>query len=205
MLLLQIITVSEPPEASRSIKKALAFLRECSNEFAARGDRLRQLKDDSALTVWLALRLTRVRRVVEIGTGSGFSTVWIADALRMDPSARLLTFEPDADRVVLANKALLLAKLSNVVMIQDEFHVNHLTEVGFDLVDAVFIDCWKPAYKNIWLEIQPFLTTSALILADNAVSHEGELAEFLQAAYSDRRFDTFVFPVGDGLLFAKLR
>ena len=50
---------------------------------AARADRLQRLRNvepDSARVLALLVRATGARRLLEIGTSNGYSTVWLADA-----------------------------------------------------------------------------------------------------------------------------
>jgi predicted O-methyltransferase YrrM len=47
------------------------------------------------------------------------------------------------------------------------------------------------------------MVSGGLLVADNVISHAGDLSGFLDRAESDERMDTMVTPVGEGVLLAR--
>jgi predicted O-methyltransferase YrrM len=84
---------------------------------AGRADRLEQLRNvepDTAGLLALLVRATGARRLLEIGTSNGWSTVWPADALR-STGGRMLTVDTDAERSAQAARNLERAGLTGQV------------------------------------------------------------------------------------------
>src|SRR5579875_1176285 len=60
-------------------------------------DRLRNLEPDTAAVLAVLVRATGARNVLELGTSNGFSTLWLADAVRAT-GGRLVSVEIEPDR-----------------------------------------------------------------------------------------------------------
>ncbi len=60
-------------------------------------DRFRNLEPDTARLLALLVRATGARRLLELGTSNGYSTLWLADAVR-SVGGRLISVDNDAGR-----------------------------------------------------------------------------------------------------------
>lgn len=113
------------------------------------------------------------RTVLEIGTFSGGSALWMAGAL--PPGARLITCELDPERAVFARRHIAAAGLDDRV----EVRVGPaLRSVGalpgpFDLC---FIDADKTGYPDYYEAVLPKLAPHGLIVADNTLRDGDVLA-----------------------------
>jgi len=97
----------------------------------------------------LLARLVNARKILEVGTLSGFSGVWMARAL--PPDGRLITCEVNPRHAQLAADSFAQAGVADKV----EMHVGPAMETlsGLDLdgdLDMVFIDADKP---NNWVSM----------------------------------------------------
>src|SRR5436305_14091229 len=75
---------------------------------ATRQDRLerrRNVEPDTAALISLLVRATRPRRVLELGTSNGYSTLWLAEAAAA-VGAALLSVDIDAERTAAARANL---------------------------------------------------------------------------------------------------
>ena len=70
-------------------------------------DRFRNLQPDTARVLALLVRATGARRLLELGTSNGYSTLWLADAVR-SVGGRLVSIDSDAGRSAQARQNLLL-------------------------------------------------------------------------------------------------
>jgi predicted O-methyltransferase YrrM len=120
--------------------------------------------------LYLLARLTAARRILELGTLAGYSTIWLARAL--PPDGRLLSLEVDDRHAALARTNLARAGVADRVEVLAGPALDTLArlverrEPPFDLV---FIDADKPNYPG-YLEWALRLTRpGSLILADNVV------------------------------------
>ena len=120
--------------------------------------------------LYLLARLTGARRILELGTLAGYSTIWLARAL--PPDGRLLSLEVSGQHAALARTNLARAGVGDRVEVLVGPALDTLAglverrEPPFDLV---FIDADKPNYPG-YLEGALRLTRpGSLILADNVV------------------------------------
>lgn len=156
------------------------------------------------------------RRIVEVGTAYGYSTLWLA--LGQPADGTIVTIDPDAARTDLARgwwrEAGIADERIRVVTARalEAFAANEPALAGpFDLA---FIDALKPEYAAYLEALVPRLAPGALVVADNvlwsgrvadpAVNDENTVAlrAFDAAVLADPRFSATILPVGDGLLVA---
>lgn len=145
------------------------------------------------------VRAARCRRVIEIGTSNGFSTIWLAMALNELPGkGRLTTVERMPEKQASAIDNVHRAGLADIV----EFRLGEACDVVRTLsgpIDCVFFDADR-VDAHCQLEVLlPKLSANSLLVADNALSHATELCDYfkLLAARSDFRSTTL--RVGKGL------
>ncbi len=154
--------------------------------------------------------MQRARRILEIGTLGGYSTIWLARALPSDGS--LVTLELEPVHAEVARKNIDRAGLGTLV----DIRVGPATTSLEDLIDGdtepfdfIFIDADKEGYPK-YLELSLQLSRpGTVIVADNVV-RDGEVANststdervqgvraFLEmAAANDRTEGTAIQTVG---------
>lgn len=186
-------------------------------EAAAEPERI-PIVDRDAGRVLAALAAGR-RRIVEVGTAYGYSTLWLA--LGQPADGTIVTIDPDRSRTDLARgwwrEAGIADERITVVNAKalEAFAAAEPALAGpFDLA---FIDALKPEYKAYFDALVPRLAPGALVVADNvlwsgrvtdaAIDDESTraLREFDAVVLGDPRFTATILPVGDGLLLAGLR
>ncbi|WEO93553.1 O-methyltransferase [Streptomyces sp. FXJ1.172] len=118
----------------------------------------------------LLARIRGARRILEIGTLGGYSTIWLARALPDD--GRLVTLESDPHYAAVAAANIARAGLDHVVDIrvgraQDSLPLLAAEEAGpFDLV---FIDADKPANPEYLKWSLELTRPGSVIVGDNVV------------------------------------
>ncbi|HYP97343.1 MAG TPA: class I SAM-dependent methyltransferase [Polyangiaceae bacterium] len=129
--------------------------------------------------LYLLVRSTKARAVVEFGTSFGLSTLHLAAALRDNGGGRVIGSEFEAAKVVRARENLALAGLSEFVEIRE----GDATEtLGRDLptsVDFLLLDGAKVLYPSILALVEPSLHSGSLIVADNA-DHNPEFLAYIR-------------------------
>ena len=161
------------------------------------------------------------RRVVEVGTAIGYSTLWRALGPPADGTS--VTIDPDASRTSVAREHWRRAGVPDerirVVSAAalEAFRQGHADLAGpFDLA---FIDALKPEYSAYLAALIPRLAPGALVVADNVLwggrtsgarpSRAGdgteELRRFCKQTLADSRLSGTILPIGDGLLLAVYR
>jgi caffeoyl-CoA O-methyltransferase len=159
------------------------------------------------------------RRIVEVGTAYGYSTLWLA--LGQPADGTIVTIDPDRSRTDLARRWWRDAGIADgrITVVNakalEAFEAAEPELAGpFDLA---FIDALKPEYTAYLEALVPRLAAGALVVADNVlwsgrVADETNsdretvaLREFDAAVLRDDRFVATILPVGDGLLVAGYR
>lgn len=125
----------------------------------------------------LLARMQQSRRILEIGTLGGYSTIWLAHALPSD--GRLVTLELEPRHAEVARKNIDGAGFGPVVDIRVGSAAQSLEDLideGSDPFDFIFIDADKEGYPN-YLELSLQLSRpGTVIVADNVV-RDGEVAD----------------------------
>ncbi|KAJ6545459.1 O-methyltransferase family 3 protein [Mycena capillaripes] len=115
------------------------------------------------------------KKILEVGTLGGYSTIWLARALPAD--GELITLEysekhakvaqENIDRAGLGNKVKIIVGLGHESMLQ--MH----PDIPFDLV---FIDADKPGNVNYFTEAKRLVRKGGVIIVDNVVRY-GRVAD----------------------------
>ncbi len=72
-------------------------------------------------------------------------------------------------------------------------------------VDFLFLDAERREYPAFWPDLQRVIVPNGLIVVDNAISHEAEMARFVAQVKATPGYLTSLVPVGKGeLLILKL-
>ena len=161
------------------------------------------------------------RRIVEVGTAYGYSTLWLA--LGMASDGTIVTIDPDRERTDLARGWWREAGISDerITVVNapalEAFATDPALAGPFDFA---FIDALKPEYGAYLEALVGRLAPGALIAADNVLwsgrvsrsrptpsddANTAALRAFDAAVLADPRFSATILPVGDGLLIASWR
>ncbi len=115
-------------------------------------------------------RATGARRVLEIGTLGGYSTIFLARELPAD--GRTVTLERDPKHAAVARENLAAAGLADRVEVLEGPALETLARLrseGVDPFDLVFLDAEKPEYPDYLAAVLPLCRPGTLIVADNVV------------------------------------
>jgi len=149
------------------------------------------------LTLALAIRAVTI---VEVGTSSGYSTLWLATAAQKT-GGRVTTFELDPTKVVIARRTFAAAQVERIVELRESDGGEGLARFAGQ-ADFVFIDCEKDDYVRLLDLAVGALRKGGLFVADNLISHASSLVEFQARALADPRLSGLVIPIGGGELVA---
>lgn len=181
------------------------------------GDRARmQVSGDEGALLTLLTRLIGARRVVEVGTFTGYSSVCIARGLA--PGGSLLCCDVSEEYTSVARRAWARAGVDDLIelRIAPALETLQALPVG-ESIDMAFIDADKGGYRSYFEELVPRVRQNGLILADNtlwsgAVTRPAEdgsdtaaLQEFNDAVAADERVESYILPVRDGLTLIRVK
>ena len=161
------------------------------------------------------------RRIVEVGTAYGYSTVWMA--LGQPADGTIVTIDPDRERTDLARgwwrEAGIADERITVVTPRRSRHSAATNPALAGPFDMAFIDALKPEYEAYLDALSTGrLAPGALVAADNVLwsgrvsriapgrsaddANTTALRRFSERVLGDDRFRATILPVGDGLLIA---
>jgi len=116
----------------------------------------------------LLARIQGARRILEIGTLGGYSTIWLARAL--PPGGRVVTLEFDPKHADVARANITRAGLSDAVEIRVGRAIDTLpTLAGGPPFDLIFIDADKPGTTDYFRWALKLSRTGSVIVVDNVV------------------------------------
>ena len=185
----------------------------------ALGERLRPGMQVSVyeghLLAWL-VRMSGARRVLEIGSFVGYSTLWQASAL--PENGQLISLEIDADHAQHTRTHIENAGLADRAQVMQVDALEYLKRYRGAAFDYVFIDGAKKDYVAYLDALTAHLTPGAWVIADNAllfgaftgvararVSQAAHTAmtEYHARMASGDAFDAVMMPTFEGLLVAR--
>jgi caffeoyl-CoA O-methyltransferase len=154
--------------------------------------------------------LTRARRVLEIGTFTGWSSIAMARAL--PPDGSLVTCDVNEETTAVARRYAEEAGVADRI----EFRVGPGLETLETLdgpFDLAFIDADKESYVDYYEAILPKLAPGGLIAADNTLFGSGGPNEEITEAISgfneyvlrDERVEAVLLPLRDGITLIRRR
>ena len=167
-----------------------------------RMQRLREVPEEVGRFLALLAAGAPAGRWVEIGTSSGYSTLWLALAAR-EVGARVTTFELLEWKVELARETFAMAEVDDVV---DLVHAD--VRAGLEEVEDIafaFLDSEKEDYLELYELVVPKLAPGGLLVADNVADFHDEVQPMLDRAEADERVDAVVVPFLTGQLLARRR
>jgi caffeoyl-CoA O-methyltransferase len=133
-------------------------------------ERTRNVDLNTGAFLWQMVVATRPKRILEIGSSTGLSTLFLASAaLRV--GATVVGTEVMHDRAETNNRQLAEAGLNDIAVVVAKDH-RDAVEVTGSRWDFVFIDAEKDDYPAHLQAIEPILNAGAVILADNVISHD---------------------------------
>lgn len=174
---------------------------------ATQSDRLlkrRNLEPATANLLSLLVRIAGARRVVEIGTANGYSTIWLADAVG-DTGGHVVSVETcasDEARNNLARADAVQSGIAGRVELRQEDGGRYLAQLAEGSVDLLFLDAERVEYPSWWPHPVRVLRPGGALAIDNVLSHPDEVAPFLELLAGDPTIAGTTVAVGKGLHLA---
>ncbi len=157
----------------------------------------------------LLMRIARAKRVLEIGTFTGYSALAMAEGL--PPDGHLITCDIDPDATAIAQAYWAKSPHGKKI----ELRLGPATDTVRRLTgsfDAVFIDADKENYLRYWELCLPKVRTGGLLLTDNTLwsgrvlhpkdSSDRAIVAFNRHVAADKRVEAVLLTIRDGLTLA---
>lgn len=139
-------------------------------------------------------------RILEIGTGYGYATLWMA--LAQPKMGKIWTLEPDARRTDVARSYFERAGEDDYIEVFNTPAVELLGNFPYHNLDVAFVSAGESSYGRYLELLVPMLKLSGFAIFDNAL---GAGRDFCQNFLARSDLDATVLPLGDGLAIGARR
>jgi predicted O-methyltransferase YrrM len=163
--------------------------------------RMLNIAPDTGEFLTVLAKATGARRILEIGTSNGYSTLWLADAVA-DVGGAVTTIELAHGKIEMARANFARAGLDTRITLLEGDAGTMLASLFDASFDLLFLDSTRNAYLDWWPDVRRVLRPGGLLIVDNATSHADEMAAFTAAVRADRAFTASLVPVGKGEFLA---
>jgi predicted O-methyltransferase YrrM len=153
--------------------------------------------------------MTGAKRIVEVGTFTGWSSIAMAQAL--PPDGSLVSCDVNEETTAVARRYAEEAGVSDRI----EYRLGPAVETLATLegpFDLAFIDADKPGYVDYYEAVLPKLSPRGVIAADNTLfgmDGDGEnaaaIARFNERVLHDDRVETVLLPLREGVTLIRRR
>lgn len=161
-----------------------------------RSDAMQVPRAEGELLAAIALA-HHAKRIVEVGTSYGFSGLWWTAALSVTGG--------HLDTIDISEKKFTSSKVTFVEAGVAQYVTNHLGDANQVLagmdgpIDLLFLDADKPNCRRYFDLMWPKVRVGGAVLTDNALTHQRELADFLDYLRKREETHSLTLSVGNGL------
>jgi len=163
--------------------------------------RMLNITHDTGEFLSVIVRAAAARRILEIGTSNGYSTLWLAEAMSATGGS-VTTVEASEYKVGLAAANFERSGLAQFITLLHADAGTVLRQSREHAFDFIFLDTDRSKYLGWWPHLRRVLRPGGLLVADNAVSHAEEMAPFISMVKGDPAFNTSLVSVGNGEFMA---
>jgi caffeoyl-CoA O-methyltransferase len=140
------------------------------------------------------VHMMQANRILEIGTGYGYSTLWMA--LAQPPVGKIWTIDPDSKRTEIALSYFRRAGEDDYITIFNQEALELLENFQQRNLDIVFIDADRALYRAYLDLVIPMLKLSGIVVIDDCLV--GGLEEFNEYFLAHPDLDATILPIGNG-------
>lgn len=166
------------------------------------GDKLVALDRDKAEFCYQLCRATDARRIVEIGTSYGVSTLYLAAAMRDNIRASggagvVIGTEYEPAKANAARAHFEQARLGDLIDLREGDLRETLSRIEGS-VDFMLVDIWIRMARPALELVTPHLKRGAIVICDNTARFRAEYADYF-ACLESNGFRTMTLPFDGGL------
>ncbi len=161
--------------------------------------------------LYLLTQISGARRIFEMGSAIGYSTLWFARAA--GPQAEIFYTDSDALNAARARRNLERAGLAGRVQFLVGDAIEQFDATGGDF-DVIFIDIFKPQYPQALRKALPRLRSGGLLIADNVLwsgkaarrakdKQTRAIQQFNKMVYASKELFPVIVPLRDGVIVCR--
>ncbi len=178
-----------------------AFGRQNDATITDRPRRMLNITRDTGELLAVLVKAMDAKRVLEIGTSNGYSTLWLAAAVQ-STGGTVTTVEQAELKIGMARANFARSSLGTRISLLHDDAGRVLKRCEDGSFDLVFLDSERPEYPGWWPDLRRVLRPRGLLVVDNATSHPEQMAPFVALVTADPAFTTSLVPVGNGEFLA---
>jgi len=158
-------------------------------------------------TLYLFARITHAKRILELGSGYGYSAYWFAKGTPKD--AEIICTDSSADNAALAAEYFKRGKVHQKIT----YHVGDALELIDDVTgefDIIFNDVDKHQYPRVFRKALPRLRKGGLFISDNVLwsgkilnrkpdADTAGILTYNRMIYSSKDLFSTILPIRDGV------
>ena len=164
--------------------------------------------------LYLIIKISNIKNVLEIGTFTGLSALSIA--LALPDNGKLIALDKNEETSKVAIEFFKKANLNDKIQTIIKPALDSLHELKNNKFDMIFIDADKMNYKEYYERSLNLMGKGGLIIVDNVLWH-GEVADednldkftlnirdFNAYVANDKRVEQIIVPLGDGMTVCRV-
>lgn len=161
-------------------------------------------EDAANFLTWL-IKFTKAKNVIEFGTCIGYSTIALAEAVKTN-SGHLTSIESAANHFRETGENLKKAGLTEYVTLINGDALKEFKKIDAEF-DMILQDSLKSIYPEMLEDCVSKLRKGGILIADDtlflplgiAPKHAVFTDRYNKMVFADKRLDSFILPIGDGL------
>lgn len=155
---------------------------------------------DTGIFFSVLLKAIRARRILEVGTSAGFSTMWFADAIGKNRNTKIITIEMNPQKVEWALKNFKEAGFDKMIEIKQGLALDLLYNLKGKF-DFVFLDADKENIIRYFDLVLPLVRIGGIIAADNMLYPDHFrpiMRKYARHVHSKPNTQSITVPIGLG-------
>ncbi|WP_442600153.1 O-methyltransferase [Neobacillus sp. D3-1R] len=161
--------------------------------------RMKNITKDTGEFLSILIKSSRAKKVLEVGTSNGYSTIWLAQNF-IGTDGHVTTLEFDNQKAKMAEANFAKAHLDEYITLHVGDAGEFLKEQDEATYDFIFLDSDRSQYMNWWNDLDRVLKPRSLMVIDNVISHRTEVEDFMSVINRSENYSSMVVPVGKGQL-----
>jgi caffeoyl-CoA O-methyltransferase len=155
---------------------------------------------DTGMFFSVLLKAIKARSILEVGTSTGFSTLWFADAMDKSHSTRIITIEMNPKKVERALKNFKEAGLDKMIEIKQGIALDLLYKLKGKF-DFVFLDADKENIIRYFDIVLPIVRIGGIVAADNMLypdHYRPAMRKYARHVHTKPNIQSVTVPIGMG-------
>jgi predicted O-methyltransferase YrrM len=168
-------------------------------------DRMLAITKETGELLNMILRLKNAKNMLEVGTSTGYSTIWCAEAI-YEQSGKIITIEQNPNKIKRAKENFQKAGVADVITIKKGLAMQILRELNLqkeykDFFNFVLIDADKENVIEYFDLILPMVSAGGVIITDNMLypeKYKQDMKKFSDYLKENPKLRTITTPIGNG-------